>query len=180
MGGVFTWVNMVHAKCLVGFKGKEARSKKPPPRLCVSTLVLQPIDWYIIISYNREYVHLTIYSSLAIGQQFNDRHSSRCWRQPWTESRPLFLWDLVSNEQGWRQTGRCELFVERRTEWNEKGAPGYWGLGMRASPRERWSAEALGAVTLKTRTKFRKEHPTERNQQAQSVPRKPVGFGVLC
>ena len=51
---------------------------------------------------------------------------------------------------------------------------------MRASPRERWSAEALGAVTLKTRTKFRKEHPTERNQQAQSVPRKPVRFGVLC
>lgn len=119
MGGVFTWVNMVHAKCLVGFKGEEARSKKPPPRLCVSTLVLQPIDWYIIISYNREYVHLTIYSSLAIGQQFNDRHSSRCWRQLWTESRPLFLWDLVSNEQGWRQTGRCELFVERRGEQSE-------------------------------------------------------------
>lgn len=35
VGGVFTWVNMVQAKCLIGSKGEEARSEKPPPR-CVS------------------------------------------------------------------------------------------------------------------------------------------------
>lgn len=29
-GGVFTWVNMVRAKCLIGLKGEEARFKKPP------------------------------------------------------------------------------------------------------------------------------------------------------
>ena len=35
VGRVFTWVNMVQAKCLIGSKGEEARSEQPPPR-CVS------------------------------------------------------------------------------------------------------------------------------------------------
>lgn len=51
VGRVFTWVNVVHAECLVGLKGEDARSKKSPAWLCVSTPVHPCINWCIIISY---------------------------------------------------------------------------------------------------------------------------------